>query len=422
VKSELMTEIADIEMEGHLIDSQMLTRVLDKIMDMGGEFEIKSFQIGQKKNDTSYVQVTVSGEDAAHLDRILLELNALGAQLVEMEDARLDTAPGDMVVPRGFYSTTNHPTYVRYQGSWVEVEHNHMDCLIVLEDGRAVCTPIGHIKKGDTVVIGTSGVKVVPPERPREKTFFGFMSNEVSSERPSGELVRQLAREIVSTKKAGGKIAVVCGPAVVHTGAAPALARLIRDGYVDVLLAGNAVAVHDIERQLFGTSLGMNCSGNAISGGHRNHLYAISEIMASGSIKNAIMEGKLKGGVMYEAIMKGITFILAGSIRDDGPLPEVITDTAKAKDAMDKALRGVNMTIMLGTMLHAIAVGNLLPSFVKTICVDINPATVTKLMDRGSAQAIGLVTDIGIFLPRLAEEINKQEMEPEMISCEDRKS
>jgi len=422
VKSELMTEIADIEMEGHLIDSQMLTRVLDKIMDMGGEFEIKSFQIGQKKNDTSYVQVTVTGEDAAHLDRILLELNALGAQLVEMEDARLDTAPGDMVVPRGFYSTTNHPTYVRYQGSWVEVEHNHMDCLIVLEDGRAVCTPIGHIKKGDNVVIGTSGVKVVPPERPREKTFFGFMSNEVSSERPSGELVRQLAREIVSTKKAGGKIAVVCGPAVVHTGAAPALAKLIRDGYVDVLLAGNAVAVHDIERQLFGTSLGMNCSGNAISGGHRNHLYAISEIMASGSIKNAIEEGKLKGGVMYEAVMKGIPFILAGSIRDDGPLPEVITDTAKAKDAMDKALRGVNMTIMLGTMLHAIAVGNLLPSFVKTICVDINPATVTKLMDRGSAQAIGLVTDIGIFLPRLAEEINKQEMEPEMISCEDRKS
>jgi lysine-ketoglutarate reductase/saccharopine dehydrogenase-like protein (TIGR00300 family) len=422
VKSELMTEIADIEMEGHLIDSQMLTRVLDKIMDMRGEFEIKSFQIGQKKNDTSYVQVTVSGEDAAHLDRILLELNALGAQLVEMEDARLDTSPGDMVVPRGFYSTTNHPTYVRYQGSWVEVEHNHMDCLIVLEDGRAVCTPIGHIKKGDTVVIGTSGVKVVPPERPREKTFFGFMSNEVSSERPSGELVRQLAREIVSTKKAGGKIAVVCGPAVVHTGAAPALARLIRDGYVDVLLAGNAVAVHDIERQLFGTSLGMNCSGNAISGGHRNHLYAISEIMASGSIKKAIVEGKLKGGVMYEAVMKGIPFILAGSIRDDGPLPEVITDTAKAKDAMDKALRGVNMTIMLGTMLHAIAVGNLLPSYVKTICVDINPATVTKLMDRGSAQAIGLVTDIGIFLPRLAEEINKQEMEPEMISCEDRKS
>ena len=403
-----MTEITDIEMEGHLIDSQMLTRVLDKIMDMGGEFEIKTFRIGEKKNDTSYVQITVTGEDAQHLDRILLELNALGARLVEMEDAKSEIAPGDMVVPRGFYSTTNHPTYVRYQGTWVEVETNHMDCLIVLEDGRAICTPIGHIKKGDRVVIGTAGVKVVPPERPREKSFFGFMSNEVSSERPSGELVCQLAGEIIRTKNSGGKIAVVCGPALVHTGAAPSLAKLIREGYVDVLLAGNAVAVHDIERQLFGTSLGMNCSGNAISGGHRNHLYAISEIMASGSIKKAVEDGKLKEGIMYEAITRGIDFILAGSIRDDGPLPEVITDTVKAKDAMDRVLRGVDMTIMLGTMLHSIAVGNLLPSYVKTICVDINPSTVTKLMDRGSAQAIGLVTDIGIFLPQLAEEIQKQ--------------
>jgi len=411
VKAEFMTEIADIEMEGHLIDSQMLTRVLDKIMDMGGEFEIKTFRIGEKKNDTSYVQITVTGEDSTHLDRILLELNALGARLMEMEDAKSEIAPGDMVVPRGFYSTTNHPTYVRYNGAWVEVEANHMDCLIVLKDGRAICTPIGHIKKGDRVVIGTAGVKVVPPERPREKSFFGFMSNQVSSERPSGELVRQLASEIIRTKNAGGKIAVVCGPALVHTGAAPSLAKLIREGYVDVLLAGNAVAVHDIERQLFGTSLGMNCSGNAISGGHRNHLYAISEIMASGSIKRAIEEGKLRGGIMYEAITRGIDFILAGSIRDDGPLPEVITDTVKAKDAMDRVLRGVDMTIMLGTMLHSIAVGNLLPSYVKTICVDINPSTVTKLMDRGSAQAIGLVTDIGIFLPQLAEEIQKQKKE-----------
>lgn len=404
---QLMSEIAEIEMEGHLIDSLILTRALDKIMDMGGEFEIKNFRIGQRKDDTSYVQITVTGDDPPHLDRILLELHALGARLVEREDVRTEIAPADMVVPRGFYSTTNHPTYVRHNGSWIEVENNHMDCLIVLRDGRAICTPIGHIRKGDRVVIGTSGVRVVPPERPRRKTFFGFMSNEVSSERPSGELVRQLAREIVRTKDEGGRIAVVCGPAVVHTGAAPSLAKLIRDGYVDVLLAGNAVAVHDIERQLFGTSLGMDCSGNAISGGHRNHLYAISEIMASGSIRNAIAEGKLRGGIMYEAIQKGIPFILAGSIRDDGPLPEVITDTVKAKDAMEEALRGVEMTVMLGTMLHSIAVGNLLPSFVKTICVDINPATVTKLMDRGSAQAVGLVTDIGIFLPQLVEEIDR---------------
>ncbi len=415
-----MSEIADVEMDGHLIDSLILTRVLDKIMDMGGEFEIKRFNIGQRKDDTSYVHITVTGDDASHLDRILLELHSLGARLVEMEDVKTGIAPNDIVVPRGFYSTTNHPTYVRYNGAWVEVENIHMDSLIVLKDGRAICTPIGHIKKGDRVVIGTSGVKIIPPERPREKTFFGFMSNEVSSERPSGELVRQLASEIIKTKMAGGKIAVVSGPAVVHTGAAPSLAELIRNGYVDVLLAGNAVAVHDIERQLFGTSLGMDCSGNARSGGHRNHLYAISEIMASGSIKNAIDEGKLKGGIIYECIKKGITFILAGSIRDDGPLPEVITDTVKAKDAMEKALAGVDMVIMMGTMLHSIAVGNLLPSYVKTICVDINPATVTKLMDRGSAQAIGLVTDIGIFLPQLAQEVDKLTSGAELISCVDR--
>jgi lysine-ketoglutarate reductase/saccharopine dehydrogenase-like protein (TIGR00300 family) len=286
-----------------------------------------------------------------------------------------------------------------------------MDCLVVLKEGRAFCTPIGHIKKGDLVVVGTSGVKVVPPERPRQKTLFGFMSNQVSSERPSGELVKQLAMEIISTKDAGGKIAVVCGPAVIHTGAAPSLSRMISQGYVDVLLAGNAVAVHDIERQLFGTSLGMDSSGNAISGGHRNHLYAISEIMASGSIRKAVEDGKIRGGIMFECFKKGVPFVLAGSIRDDGPLPEVITDTMKAKDAMEEALRGVDMTIMLGTMLHAIAVGNLLPSSVKTICVDINPATVTKLMDRGSAQAIGLVTDIGTFLPQLAEEIERQRSE-----------
>ena len=220
-----MNEICDIEMEGHLIDSLILTKALDKIMDMGGEFQIKTFRIGEKKNDTSYVQITVMGRDLLHLDQILLELHALGARLIEIEDAKTEIAPGDMVVPKGFYSTTNHSTFVRYGGSWVEVENNHMDCLIVLEGGRAICTPLGHIKKGDRIVVGTSGVKVVPPERPRQKTFFGFMSNEVSSERPSGEIVKQLAGEIISTKKSGGKIAVVCGPAVVHTGAAPARAR-----------------------------------------------------------------------------------------------------------------------------------------------------------------------------------------------------
>jgi lysine-ketoglutarate reductase/saccharopine dehydrogenase-like protein (TIGR00300 family) len=415
-----MSEICDIELEGHLIDSQILTKALDKIMDMGGEFEIKTLVVGQKKNDPSYAQITITGRDESHLDKIMLELHSLGARLSQVEDVKLCTAPNDKVIPRGFYTTTNHPTFVRCSGSWLEVEDIHMDCpVVVTEDGHARCTLMSNVKKGDRVVIGTSGVKVMHPERPREKTIFGFMNNEVSSERPSIQIVRQLASEIIRTKRSKGKIAVICGPAVVHTGGAPALAEMVKEGYIDALLAGNALAVHDIERQLYGTSLGMDCAGNATSGGHRNHLYAISEILASGSIRNAIDEGKLKGGIIYECIQREIPFILAGSIRDDGPLPEVITDTVKAKDAMDKALRGVDMAIMMATMLHSIASGNLLPSFVKTICIDINPATVTKLMDRGTAQAIGLVTDIGTFLPQLMEEIRRQEKEGEAQSCFD---
>lgn len=402
-----MNDICEIEMEGHLIDSLTLTKVLDKIMDMGGEFEIRTFRVGKKKHDPSYARITVSGEDGTHLERILLELHALGARTIETEDAKLETAPKNRVVPRGFYSTTNHLTYVRHSGTWLEIEDIQMDCMIVIDGERALCKPIGGIEKGDRVVVGTTGVKVVPPERPREKSLFEFMATEVSSERPGNEIVHRLAKEIIKTKWSGGKIAVVGGPAIIHTSAAGALAKLIREGYVDVLLAGNALAVHDIERQLFGTSLGMDSHGNLTSGGHRNHISAISEIIASGSIAKAVEEGKLKGGIMYECIKKGVPFVLAGSIRDDGPLPDVITDTVAAQKAMFDALRGVDMVLMMSTMLHSIATGNLLPSRVKTICVDINPSAVTKLMDRGTAQAIGLVTDIGMFLPRLAEEVER---------------
>nr|WP_316968910.1 TIGR00300 family protein [Candidatus Methanocrinis alkalitolerans] len=407
-----MGETCNVEMEGHLIDSLTLTKALDKIMNMGGEFEIKKIQVGKKKHDTSYVMIAISGEDADHLDRILLALHPLGARVIEAEDVHLEEAPQNGVVPRGFYSTTNHLTHVRHHGAWLEVEDIQMDCLIIVKDDRAICVPIGQIEKGDMVVVGTGGVRVAPPQRPREKTFFEFMSNEVSSERPSGEIIKQLAEEICATKRAGGKIAVVGGPGIIHTGAGEALAGLIREGYIDALLAGNALAVHDIERQLFGTSLGMDPHGNLTSAGHRNHIYAISEVIASGSIREAVEDGKLKGGIMYECVKKNIPYVLAGSIRDDGPLPDVITDTVDAQKAMFEALRGVDMVIMMATMLHSIATGNLLPSRVKTICVDINPSTVTKLMDRGTAQAIGLVTDIGIFLPRLAEEVKRRTEAP----------
>uniref|UniRef100_UPI0025C45A8D ornithine cyclodeaminase n=1 Tax=Ferroglobus sp. TaxID=2614230 RepID=UPI0025C45A8D len=273
---------------------------------------------------------------------------------------------------------------------------------------RAICIPIDEVKKGDKIVVGEKGVKVVPPERPRKYSPFQFMGGSVSSERPTEEIIEIIAREIIELKKKGGKIAVVAGPAVNHTGAREALAAMIRDGYVDLLLSGNALAVHDIEASLFGTSLGMDLhTGRPVPGGNRHHLYTISKIIAVGGIKRAVELGIVKDGIMYECIKNNVPFILAGSIRDDGPLPEVITDVMKAKKAMKEALRGIDMVLMLATTLHSIAVGNLLPSTVKTICVDINPATVTKLMDRGTAQAIGVVTDVGLFLPKLYEKLTE---------------
>jgi len=400
--------VREIELEGHIIDSLIMTRVFDKIMDMEGEFEVLQFDIGKKKTETSYARLLVKGRGERHLDAILTELHSIGARLPEVGDVKTEKVERDKVAPKGFYSTTHHPTFVRYKGKWLSVEKMGMDCLIVLRGGRAVCEPLARIRKGDTVIVGDKGVRVTPPERPRGRTLFGFMSRSVSSERPSKNLVVQIAEEMVQGRKSGGKIAVVAGPAVVHTGASPALAEIIRKGYVDVLLAGNALAVHDIESNLYGTSLGMDVKNAVpVPGGHKNHIYAISEIIRYGSIENAIRKGVLKGGIMYECIKNKVPFILAGSIRDDGPLPEVITDTVRAQEKMRDALADATLVLMMATMLHSIAVGNKLSSSAKTICVDINPSVVTKLIDRGTAHAIGIVTDVGIFLPALAEELKK---------------
>jgi lysine-ketoglutarate reductase/saccharopine dehydrogenase-like protein (TIGR00300 family) len=286
------------------------------------------------------------------------------------------------------------------------VEDIEMDCTIVVRDDRARCTPLHQVVKGDQIVLGQRGVRVVPPERPRTRSLFEFMGGAVSSERPSATLIRQIAVEMVHAKVQGKKIVVVAGPAVSHTGAAEALASIIRRGYVDALLAGNALAVHDIERDLYGTSLGLDIkTAELVSEGHKHHLYAISEVIRSGSITAAVRQGLVKSGVMYESVVNNVPFVLAGSIRDDGPLPEVITDTMAAQDAMRELLKDSDLVLMMATMLHSIAVGNMLPSYVKTICVDINPATVTKLIDRGTAQAIGIVTDVGTFLPALAAEL-----------------
>ncbi|OKY78171.1 MAG: Lysine-oxoglutarate reductase/Saccharopine dehydrogenase family enzyme [Candidatus Methanohalarchaeum thermophilum] len=400
--------IREVELEGHIIDSRVLPKVFDLIMDMDGDFEVLDFEIGKEKEDESYAKIQIRGRNQGHVDDIVSELHRHGANLPEIEEVEYERAPADKSLPRGFYSTTNHQTYIRYNNEWVEVERIEMDCAIIIDENKAICKPISEVKEGEKIVVGEKGVRVVPPERPREKSVFEFMSSHVSPEKPSNSIIDQVANEIIKTKKSGGKIAFVLGPAIIHTGGSKHMASLIKNGFADVLLAGNAVAVHDIENALYGTSLGVNLeTGEPQAEGHKNHLYAISEIMRSSSIENAIEQGKIEKGIMYQCEKKDIEYVLAGSIRDDGPLPEVITDTVKAQDKMREAIQDVDLVVMMATMLHSIATGNLLPSHVKTICVDINPDTVTKLTDRGTEQVMGIVSDVGIFLPKLTEKVLK---------------
>ena len=292
----------EIELEGHIIDSGIMTLVFDRIMDMGGSFEMLVFTIGKKKTDQSYARLRVNAESEEKLNQILSELHRYGARQLRIEDVCIVPAEGDHVVPKGFYSTTNHPTSVKFRGEWIQVEEIEMDCLIVVDirDGTARCTPISKLKRGDHVVVGEQGVRIVPPERPRERTNFEFMHGTVSPERPSETLIAKIATEILNIHRKGGKIALVGGPAIIHTGAARALAEIIRKGYINVLFAGNALATHDIEYDLFGTSLGMDIStGKPVTGGHKHHIYAISEIMRAGSIRNAVDQGVITGGIMY---------------------------------------------------------------------------------------------------------------------------
>ncbi len=403
-----MVAVKEIELEGHIIDSLVLPKAFDVIMDAGGDFDVLEFQIGKHKSDISHARILIKADSREQLDYILSELLKIGAKIPEVVEVKLRLAPKNRTLPEGFYSTTNHPTYVLISGEWVGVENIEMDVAIVVdtENKSALGKPISDIKKGDLVVVGNRGIRVEPPERPRSYSMFEFMKSSVSSEKPVEILIKNIAETIKDVKREGKKILVVAGPAVVHTSAAKALASLIKAGYVDVFFAGNAVAVHDIESQLFGTSLGINLkTGKQEEGGHRHHLYAINEVMQAGSIENLVRQGKLRAGIMNEIIKNNIPFVLAGSIRDDGPLPEVITDVIEAQKAMRIKLEGVGLVLMLSSMLHSIAVGNILPSWVKTICVDINPATVTKLTDRGTAQALGVVTDVGTFLPALRKEI-----------------
>jgi lysine-ketoglutarate reductase/saccharopine dehydrogenase-like protein (TIGR00300 family) len=399
----------EVEVEGHLIDSMILTKIYDRIIELGGDYKTIEFRIGKHKSDTSYVRMMVQGENPENLKDILNEIYALGAMPIETAEATVVPAPGDMIFPDDFYSTTNNPTQVFFNREWIDVEDTMMDKVIVIDpiSKRAHCKPIREVRKGDLIVSGEAGLRVKPPERSRESTgIFKFMSSSSSSEKPAPAVIKQIAQDLRNVKNSGGKIAVVAGPAVVHTGAAGALASLIREGYVDTLLSGNALAVHDVEADVLKTSLGVSLAeGIPDVRGCRNHIAAINEIYKAGSLIAAVKKGILKSGIIFECVKKGVPFVLAGSIRDDGPLPDVITDTVAAQKEYKKQLKDVTMVLMLASTLHAIAVGNMLPSTVKLVCIDINPASVTKLLDRGSTQAVGVVSDIGTLLPLLAEEL-----------------
>ena len=395
----------EIELSGHIIDSLTLPKTMDIIMDNGGDFDILEFEIGKRKSDTSKAKIMVSAESPDVLNSILDELNFIGVSISEIEEVNLVPSPKDKVAPEGFYSTSHHVTHIYYKDEWILVDEIEMDCLIVIdeENKTARCKPIADIKEGDLIVVGREGVKITPPQRSRGKQgVFEFMNSEVSSEKPMMSIINDVASEIKNVKANGGKIALVGGPAIVHTGSAGIVAQLVKDGIIDVIFAGNALATHDIECDQFGTSLGVNVkTGEVVAHGHTHHMRAINRINRSGSIKAAVEDGTLKSGLMYECIKNDVPFVLAGSIRDDGPLPDVITDTAESQKLMRHYAQQVDMVIMISTMLHSIATGNLLPSRVKSICVDINPSTVTKLADRGSAQVVGIVTDVGAFLPVL---------------------
>jgi len=399
----MFTEV--VEVEGHIIDSLILAKILDSIVDAGADYRILDVDIGRTVTDTSQARIEITADDEEVLATLVAGLQLHGANRVSATDALLVPCEVAGVLPEGFYSTTNLPTEVRIDGHWVPVENPEMDCaLVVLDGGRVRTEPMHRVHAGDSVVVGQDGVRVQPPAKPRGATPFEFMSSEVSSEKPKELLVGEVAERIRSCKESGGKVLAVCGPAVIHTGAGPDLAVLVREGWIDVLFAGNGFAAHDIESNVLGTSLGVLLQeGRPTEHGHANHLRAINEVRRRGSIANAVHNGYITGGVMYECVQRGVPFVLGGSVRDDGPLPDVYTNVVEAVDAMRELVPGVAVALMLASTLHAIATGNLLPSGVETYCVDINQAVVTKLAHRGRHQALGLVTDVGLFLGLLAE-------------------
>ena len=393
-----------VEAQGHLIDSHLMERIFDTVVECNGTFKVEEFSIGRTNAEASYLRMHVETAEPGDMEKLIGHLLGLGCTPVDTGDAVLETVERDCCAPEDFYSTTNHRTQIRYKGAWVDVGNQRMDGMIVVANGAPVCRRLRDLRKGDQVVTGMRGIRVLPESKERNRLGFAFMANDISSERQLITAVQQVAALMQQSRAEGKKIVVVAGPVVIHTGGSAALAQLIRGGWVQALLAGNALGVHDIEAALLGTSLGVRQSdGRQEEHGHRNHMRAINAIYRAGGIAKAVESGRLKTGVMYELVKAGVPFVLAGSLRDDGPLPDTITDMNRAQDAYAEQLKGAGVVLCLGSMLHSIATGNMLPSWVKIVCVDINPAVATKVSDRGTGQAVGVVTDVGQFLGLLAK-------------------
>ena len=401
-----MSVSESVEVTGHLMDSGILSRILDDIREYGGDYVIDRFDVGHEASDISRATIVVTAEDDESLQRLLMRLQTRGVNQVDPGEASVSVADLDGVFPDGFYSTTNLATKIRLGGKWLDVENPEMDCGLVVDGERVYTLPMSDVRIGMNVVTGASGIKVTSPVIEKGSDSFGFMDSDVSSEKPQAVLVRQVADGMREAKAAGKYVLWVGGPGVVHTGAAPAMVELVNAGYVDILFAGNALATHDIESSLYGTSLGVDLAmGRGVEHGHEHHIRALNTIRKQGSIKAAVDNGILTGGIMHALVKHEKRFVLVGSVRDDGPLPDVYTDVIEGQRAMRAELNDVGFCLMVATMLHSVATGNILPASIPLVCVDINPATVTKLADRGSSQAKGIVTDVGLFLEQLALEL-----------------
>ncbi len=397
----------EITLEGHIIDSNVLAQVLDDIIALDGDFKIIEINVGQGRNDRSHARIQVTAETRPELDQILAQLGKHGALVHSPQDAQIVAADIDGAFPEAFYATTNQQTFVRSRGQWVEVQNQEMDCGILQgADGGFRCVPVAHVLRGDRIVCGHAGVKVIPYQRDRMRGLFEFMASEISTEKPKNAIIKQCARLMWHCKREGKRLLLVGGPAIVHTGSTAHVVRLIERGYVHVLFGGNAIAVHDIENAIFGTSLGVYTEKATLAdAGHENHLRAINSVRRAGSIASAVESGLISSGIMHACVRHHVEFVLAGSIRDDGPLPDVITDMLVAQDSLRASLKDVGFALMVATGLHSIATGNVLPAWVPAVCVDINPSVLTKLGDRGSFQTIGLVTDVEPFFRELVHEI-----------------